>query len=83
MLVSEKTIKFGSISNFVRHHFGVVAQSVGRKKKNIEPAFVIIETDKLIEREVKYVVKSESETFTKKPNRNLLSNSTQGSLFDL
>jgi glycyl-tRNA synthetase (class II) len=43
--VLSEAIKFGSISNYVRHHLGFVAQSVGRKKKNITPAFEIIETD--------------------------------------
>jgi hypothetical protein len=43
--VLSEAVKFGSISNYVRHHLGFVAQSVGRKKKNIMPAFEIIETD--------------------------------------
>jgi hypothetical protein len=43
--VLSEAVKFGSISNYVRHNLGFVAQSVGRKKKNITPAFAITETD--------------------------------------
>jgi hypothetical protein len=43
--VLSESAKFGSISNYVRHHLGFVAQSVGRKKKHITPVFELIETD--------------------------------------
>lgn len=57
--VLSESVKFGSISNYVRHHLGFVAQSVGRKKKNITPAFEIIETD---ETEILDIINSLEET---------------------
>jgi hypothetical protein len=57
--VLSESVKFGSISNYVRHHLGFVAQSVGRKKKNITPAFEISETD---EAEILEILNSLEET---------------------
>lgn len=57
--VLSEAIKFGSISNYVRHHLGFVAQSVGRKKKIITPIFEIIETD---ETEILEIINSLEET---------------------
>jgi hypothetical protein len=57
--VISEAVKFGSISNYIRHNLGFVAQSVGRKKKNITPAFQIIETD---ETEILEIINSLEET---------------------
>jgi hypothetical protein len=57
--VLSEALKFGSISNYVRHNLGFVAHSVGRKKKNITPAFEIIETD---ETEILEIINSLEET---------------------
>jgi hypothetical protein len=57
--VLSESVKFGSISNYVRHHLGFVAQTVGRKKKNITPAFEIIESD---ETEILEIINSLEET---------------------
>ncbi len=47
--VLSESERFGSISNFVRHQIGLRIQTVGRKKRYVEAAFEVFDTE---EREV-------------------------------